>query len=285
MRKLFLLLNSLQQQTFYLVLFFNFYHFLCESRGSGSRLVQPPENSPNSRVPSVRPRLPPPSSHGALRSSAVIFTRSPPREFLPFINHFRYHFIILSSIYLPIPLQPSIVPQTHSSNSPPPTMSSGVVRSTALRAGGACVRCRKGKTKCVYENGRAPCKNCAKGMHDCYLPSESMAHHHGQSPARHANPHRPPRDSLPAAGPGVVAEARQPVVGSSAARHVQTGSDKYAVHFHCCLLFLSYFFCRCYSPTAISPHSDLITALTVARQHKQPRQMRHLPVVLSNCSS
>ncbi|KAF4438309.1 general repressor of transcription [Fusarium acutatum] len=104
-------------------------------------------------------------------------------------------------------------------------MSSGVVRSTALRAGGACVRCRKGKTKCVYENGRAPCKNCAKGMHDCYLPSESMAHHHGQSPARHANPHRPPRDSLPAAGPGVVAEARQPVVGSSAARHVQTGSD------------------------------------------------------------
>ncbi|KAJ2894329.1 hypothetical protein MKZ38_007725 [Zalerion maritima] len=31
-----------------------------------------------------------------------------------------------------------------------------VVRSTALRAGGACVRCRKGKTKCVYENGRAP---------------------------------------------------------------------------------------------------------------------------------
>ncbi|KAM0191616.1 hypothetical protein ACHAPQ_001929 [Fusarium lateritium] len=105
-------------------------------------------------------------------------------------------------------------------------MSSGVVRSTALRAGGACVRCRKGKTKCVYENGRAPCKNCAKGMHDCYLPSETMAHHHGQSPARHANPHRPPRDSLPAAGPSAATEARQPVVGSSAARHVQTGSDK-----------------------------------------------------------
>ncbi|KAF5666330.1 chitinase 1 precursor, partial [Fusarium heterosporum] len=104
-------------------------------------------------------------------------------------------------------------------------MSSGVVRSTALRAGGACVRCRKGKTKCVYENGRAPCKNCAKGMHDCYLPSESMAHHHGQSPARHANPHRPPRDSLPAAGPSTVAEARQPVAGSNATRHVQTGSD------------------------------------------------------------
>ncbi|KAM5386821.1 hypothetical protein ACJZ2D_000114 [Fusarium nematophilum] len=105
-------------------------------------------------------------------------------------------------------------------------MSSGVVRSTALRAGGACVRCRKGKTKCVYENGRAPCKNCAKGMHDCYLPSESMAHHHGQSPARHANPHRPPRDTLPASGPGGAAEARQAVVGSSTARHVQASSDK-----------------------------------------------------------
>ncbi|KAI1061748.1 hypothetical protein LB507_010629 [Fusarium sp. FIESC RH6] len=99
------------------------------------------------------------------------------------------------------------------------------IRSTALRAGGACVRCRKGKTKCVYENGRAPCKNCAKGMHDCYLPSESMAHHHGQSPARHANPHRPPRDSLPAAAPAAET-TRQPVVGAPAARHVQTGSDK-----------------------------------------------------------
>lgn len=59
------------------------------------------------------------------------------------------------------------------------------VRATALRAGGACVRCRKGKTKCVYENGRAPCKNCSKGMHECYLPSESMSHGgHGVSPAR-----------------------------------------------------------------------------------------------------
>ncbi|KAH6889232.1 hypothetical protein B0T10DRAFT_48912 [Thelonectria olida] len=105
-------------------------------------------------------------------------------------------------------------------------MSSGVVRSTALRAGGACVRCRKGKTKCVYENGRAPCKNCAKGMHDCYLPSESMAHHHGQSPARHANPHRPPRESMPASGPGGATDARQAVVGSGAARHVQANSDK-----------------------------------------------------------
>ncbi|KAF7559266.1 hypothetical protein G7046_g4901 [Stylonectria norvegica] len=111
-------------------------------------------------------------------------------------------------------------------------MSASVVRSTALRAGGACVRCRKGKTKCVYENGRAPCKNCAKGMHDCYLPSESMAHHHGQSPARHANPHRPPRDSLPASGAGGVAETRQPVVGATgAARHVQASSDKYVFGF------------------------------------------------------
>ncbi|KAH0525456.1 hypothetical protein TsFJ059_007821 [Trichoderma semiorbis] len=104
-------------------------------------------------------------------------------------------------------------------------MSSGVVRSTALRAGGACVRCRKGKTKCVYENGRAPCKNCAKGMHECYLPSESMAHHHGQSPARHTAAHRPSRDALPASGPG-ASDARQPVVGSGGARHVQTTSEK-----------------------------------------------------------
>ncbi|KAM0486210.1 hypothetical protein ACHAPX_000914 [Trichoderma viride] len=104
-------------------------------------------------------------------------------------------------------------------------MSSGVVRSTALRAGGACVRCRKGKTKCVYENGRAPCKNCAKGMHECYLPSESMAHHHGQSPARHTAAHRPARDALPASGPG-ASDARQPVVGSGGARHVQTTAEK-----------------------------------------------------------
>ncbi len=44
------------------------------------------------------------------------------------------------------------------------------------------MRCRKGKTKCVYENGRAPCKNCAKGMHECYLPSESMGHGGHSSP-------------------------------------------------------------------------------------------------------
>lgn len=76
-----------------------------------------------------------------------------------------------------------------------PTMSA--VRATALRAGGACVRCRKGKTKCVYENGRAPCKNCAKGLHECYLPSESMSHGGhgvGVSPARVA---QRSRESLP----------------------------------------------------------------------------------------
>lgn len=56
------------------------------------------------------------------------------------------------------------------------------------------MRCRKGKTKCVYENGRAPCKNCSKGMHECYLPSESMSHGgHGVSPARAARA----RETLP----------------------------------------------------------------------------------------
>ena len=89
------------------------------------------------------------------------------------------------------------------------------------------MRCRKGKTKCVYDNGRAPCKNCAKGMHECYLPSESMAHHHGQSPARNANPNRPVRETLPASGSGATSEPRQPVVGSgSAGRHVQATSEK-----------------------------------------------------------
>ncbi len=104
-------------------------------------------------------------------------------------------------------------------------MSSGVVRTTALRAGGACVRCRKGKTKCVYENGRAPCKNCAKGMHECYLPSESMAHHHGQSPARHTTAHRPARESLPASGAG-AGEMRAAVQSSGVSRHSGTTAEK-----------------------------------------------------------
>lgn len=164
-------------------------------------------------------------------------------------------------------------------------MSSGVVRSTALRAGGACVRCRKGKTKCVYENGRAPCKNCAKGMHDCYLPSETMAHHHGQSPARHANPHRPPRDNLPAAGPSAATEARQPVVGSSAARHVQTGSDKYVVNFLSSrLIFPSCFhFSIIVSVLDRFPTSGFITTFIVA--HQYCHQKIHPPTVSSSIAS
>lgn len=95
-----------------------------------------------------------------------------------------------------------------------------VARTTALRAGGACVRCRKGKTKCVYENGRAPCKNCAKGMHECYLPSESMAHHHGQSPARPR-----PRESLPSERQSSGTQGG----ASSGSRHVQSNSDKWVL--------------------------------------------------------
>ncbi|KAI1799672.1 hypothetical protein F4811DRAFT_77979 [Daldinia bambusicola] len=98
-----------------------------------------------------------------------------------------------------------------------------VVRGTSLRAGGACVRCRKGKTKCVYENGRAPCRNCAKGMHECYLPSESMAHHHGQSPAR---PPRP-RESLPGERSVSATSDRQPVAsGAVLPRSMQSNSEK-----------------------------------------------------------
>lgn len=139
-----------------------------------------------------------------------------------------------ASTTTPGPSQPhsrhlNFVSSTHPSPGIATAMSSGVVRSTALRAGGACVRCRKGKTKCVYENGRAPCKNCAKGMHECYLPSESMAHHHGQSPARHttaSSSHRPARESLPGAGPGASDSSRQAAVGSAAARHVHAASEK-----------------------------------------------------------
>lgn len=99
-----------------------------------------------------------------------------------------------------------------------------IVRATALRAGGACVRCRKGKTKCVYENGRAPCRNCAKGMHECYLPSESMSHGgHGVSPARIPQRNREslPGDSRVAGGvgtdrpaPNLSAATRHPVIGT-----------------------------------------------------------------------
>ncbi|RYP04901.1 hypothetical protein DL764_004171 [Monosporascus ibericus] len=100
---------------------------------------------------------------------------------------------------------------------------SSVVRGTSLRAGGACVRCRKGKTKCVYENGRAPCKNCAKGMHECYLPSESMAHHHGQSPARAPRP----RESLPGERSVSATSDRQPVTsGAVLPRNIQSSNEK-----------------------------------------------------------
>lgn len=104
---------------------------------------------------------------------------------------------------------------------------SAAVRSTALRAGGACVRCRKGKTKCVYENGRAPCKNCAKGLHECYLPSESMSHGgHGVSPARIHQARV--RESLPSerAVSGVTGD-RQGVPASSVSRHVSSTTEKY----------------------------------------------------------
>ncbi|CAK7217667.1 hypothetical protein SBRCBS47491_003239 [Sporothrix bragantina] len=99
-----------------------------------------------------------------------------------------------------------------------------VVRATALRAGGACVRCRKGKTKCVYENGRAPCKNCAKGMHECYLPSESMSHGgQGVSPAR--IPQRT-RESLPSDSRAPASSADRVVISSSASRHSLGGAEK-----------------------------------------------------------
>ena len=102
----------------------------------------------------------------------------------------------------------------------------GGMRATALRAGGACVRCRKGKTKCVYENGRAPCRNCAKGMHECYLPSESNAHIHGQTPARHAQASRPARDSLP--GAGSVGDSRASIPGGVPVRGIST-PEKYVL--------------------------------------------------------
>ncbi|KAI0177945.1 hypothetical protein BJ166DRAFT_457908 [Pestalotiopsis sp. NC0098] len=99
-----------------------------------------------------------------------------------------------------------------------------VVRGTSLRAGGACVRCRKGKTKCVYENNRAPCKNCAKGMHECYLPSESLAHHHGQSPARVPRP----RESLPGERSVSTTNHDRPSATSQplASRTVTSNNDK-----------------------------------------------------------
>lgn len=135
---------------------------------------------------------------------------------------------------------------------------SSAVRSTALRAGGACVRCRKGKTKCVYDNGRAPCKNCAKGMHECYLPSESMSHGgHGVSPARVQ--HRV-RDSLPSERiVSGVAGDRQGPPASAVSRHVSSTNDKYvpflpspARSFAAALRFFFFFFLELFTPAAFS---------------------------------
>ncbi|KAG5979410.1 hypothetical protein E4U55_005186 [Claviceps digitariae] len=101
-------------------------------------------------------------------------------------------------------------------------------RGTALRAGNACTRCRKGKTRCVYEHDRPPCLNCMKGMHDCYLPSEAMARNRGQTPARHSNAHhRAARESLPAAGAGASEARQQSVVGAaSSTRGVPVAPEK-----------------------------------------------------------
>ncbi|KAK1759031.1 hypothetical protein QBC47DRAFT_293641 [Echria macrotheca] len=102
-------------------------------------------------------------------------------------------------------------------------MATTAVRATALRAGGACVRCRKGKTKCVYENGRAPCRNCAKGLHECYLPSESMSHGgHGVSPAR---VQQRARESLPSErSVSGAAGDRQGPPATSVSRHVSSAT-------------------------------------------------------------
>jgi hypothetical protein len=103
-------------------------------------------------------------------------------------------------------------------------------RSTTLRAGAACQRCRRGKTRCVYENGQPPRKNCAKGMHECYLPSEVMASSHTGSPARSL--HRP-RDSLPDRGlGGTAADRTAPASSSALPRSAPNSNEKYVgVHF------------------------------------------------------
>lgn len=106
------------------------------------------------------------------------------------------------------------------------------VRATALRAGGACVRCRKGKTKCVYENGRAPCKNCAKGLHECYLPSESMSHGgHGVSPARTAQRARETLPSERASGTAAADRHGPSHSTSVTSRNNASASEKYVRNF------------------------------------------------------
>jgi hypothetical protein len=116
------------------------------------------------------------------------------------------------------------------------------VRATALRAGGACVRCRKGKTKCVYENGRAPCKNCSKGMHECYLPSESMSHGgHGVSPARTARARETvPSERASGAATGDRHGSAHPTTVVS--RNSAPATEKYVLYF-----LLRVYLCLCFT--------------------------------------
>lgn len=156
---------------------------------------------------------------------------------------------------------------TATTSSPAPT-SMSAVRATALRAGGACVRCRKGKTKCVYENGRAPCKNCAKGMHECYLPSESMSHGgHGVSPARTA---QRVRESLPTekpTGPGAHADrhAQSHHSTSVTSRTSAPANEKYVLSpYVLCFMFL-----RIASPA-------ITNTITTTAMESSPASLNHM---------
>lgn len=60
-------------------------------------------------------------------------------------------------------------------------------------------------------------------MHECYLPSESLAHHHGQSPARAPRP----RESLPGERSVSATSDRQPMTaGAVLPRNIQTNNEK-----------------------------------------------------------
>ncbi|KAG7288242.1 hypothetical protein NEMBOFW57_007773 [Staphylotrichum longicolle] len=147
-----------------------------------------------------------------------------------------------------------------------------VVRSTALRAGGACVRCRKGKTKCVYENGRAPCKNCAKGLHDCYLPSESMSHGgHGVSPAR---VQQRARESLPSERTvSSTSGDRQAPPASSVSRHVSTTTEKLTPELmQECERVISKTLPACLKNTSMDP--TMINALLTTGARHSPAMIR-----------
>jgi hypothetical protein len=67
-------------------------------------------------------------------------------------------------------------------------------------------------------------------MHECYLPSESLAHHHGQSPARVPRPREslPGERSVSTTSHDRSAAASQPL----ASRTVTSNNDKYVDHFH-----------------------------------------------------